>query len=41
MIYQLKKEIDVKNGQKLAITTVSDTTVFCGIFGFGEVKLKL
>lgn len=37
----IKKEIDVKNGQKLAITTVSDTTVFCGIFGFGEVKLKL
>lgn len=24
----IKKEIDVKNGQKLAITTVSDTTVF-------------
>ena len=37
----IKKEINVENGQKLVISTESDDGVFCGIFGFGEIKLKL
>lgn len=37
----IRKEVDVKNGQKLMINTKSDGGMGCGVFGFGEIKLKL